>query len=285
MSLSNDHLNGLTIRKVLTPYNFSDRNDIRRIKYIVIHYFGSLGDAEAVANYFANAYRGASAHYSIDEGLIVYQSVEDEDIAWHCGTTGKYFNDCRNSNSIGIEVRPYKINTKSIKADHADWYFTDQIIRNLVILTAYLMRKYDVPASHVIRHYDVTHKLCPRPYAGDDINLYHKVSGTTMWNKFKTLLLTELLNHSNSAEREDDDVVDFSKLSDAEVDSLLARLNKRFASLPASDYAKESCQKAVTSGIFSDGDKDGGLDNPHGFLKRQEAAALFDRLGLLDKQR
>jgi N-acetyl-anhydromuramyl-L-alanine amidase AmpD len=77
-----------TIQKNLTKINFTDRNDISRIKYIVIHYFGSLGSAKSVSNYFASDYRGASAHYALDDDEIIWQCVEDEDIAWHCGTSG-----------------------------------------------------------------------------------------------------------------------------------------------------------------------------------------------------
>lgn len=281
MILSNDYLGGLTIKQMLTPYNFSDRNNIRRIKYLVIHFYGSLGTALSVANYFANAYRGASAHYSLDDGPIIYQSVEDEDIAWHCGTSGTYFHaECRNSNSIGIEVRPYKIDTKHIEAGDTDWYFTDEIINNLVIFVKYLMRKYNIPASRVIRHYDVTHKYCPRPYMGDDINTFHKVSGNTMWHRFKTMLVEE----SKTEESEVDEMPDFSKLTDEEVDILMARIAKRFVTQPVSAYAKESCEKGVKSGLFSDGDKDGLVDNPRGFLLRQEFATVLNRAGLLDKK-
>jgi len=265
----------LTISKLLTTFNFSDRNEVRRIKYIVIHYFGSLGSAKSVANYFASAYRGASAHYALDEGSVVYQSVEDEDIAWHCGTSGTYFHaECRNSNSIGIEVRPYKIDTsRSAYASDTDWYFTEEIIDNLVIFVKYLMAKYNIDADHVIRHYDVTHKYCPRPYMGDDVNTYHKVSGNVMWARFKARL----------TEESEDEEVDFANLTDEQVDALFARMNKRLAALPVSDYAKESSQKAVQSKLFSDGDKDGMVDNPQGFARRQELATVFNRAGLLDK--
>ena len=174
------------IVKNLTTINFTDANNIGRIKYIVIHYFGSLGTAKAVANYFANAYRGASAHLSLDEGEEVYQSVEFEDIAWHCGTTGKYFHaTCRNSNSIGIEVRPHKLNTATMNATDKDWYFTQEVIDRLVEVVKCLMDKYNVPIENVIRHYDVTHKYCPRPMMGDDINSYTKESGNKLWDEFK----------------------------------------------------------------------------------------------------
>lgn len=177
------------IVKKLTKINYTKKSNPGRIKYIVIHYFGSLGTAEAVANYFANAYRGASAHYSLDEGTNIYQSVEDGDIAWHCGTSGTYYHrECRNSNSIGIEVRPHKVNTKSLKAADTDWYFTDKTLERLVEFTKYLMKKYNIPAENVLRHYDVTRKYCPRPFMGNDINTYHKVSGNEMWNRFKAQL-------------------------------------------------------------------------------------------------
>ena len=179
---------GLTIEKLLTTYNFSDRPaGSREIEYIVIHYFGSLGTAKAVANYFANAYRGASAHYCVDDGDTAYQCVEDEDVAWHCGTSGTYYHpSCRNSNSIGIEVRPYKLDPSTASSASArDWYFTEQTVENLVELTVSLMRKHNIPSERVIRHYDVTHKWCPRPWMGDDINLYYGESGNAQWEKFK----------------------------------------------------------------------------------------------------
>lgn len=174
----------------LTRHNYT--NATRRtgdIKYIVIHYFGSLGTAKAVANYFASAYRGASAHYSLDEGDAIYQSVLDEDIAWHCGTTGTYYHkQCRNSNSIGIEVRPYKLSTSTMYASDRDWYFTDEIVDRLVEFTKHLMQKYGIDADHVVRHYDVTHKQCPRPWQGDDVNTYYKETGNALWAKFKARL-------------------------------------------------------------------------------------------------
>lgn len=184
----------LTVEKLLTPYNFSDRaTGARAIKYIVIHYFGSLGTAKSVANYFASAYRGASAHYALDEGSIVYQCVEDEDVAWHCGTTGTYYHsECRNSNSIGIEVRPYILDkSKYTDASYRGWYFTETIENNLVEFTKYLMKKYNIDVNHVVRHYDVTHKLCPRPWVGDDTNLYYNATGNALWAKFKARLSGE----------------------------------------------------------------------------------------------
>ena len=94
------------IEKLLTPYNFTNKDNAGRIKYIVIHYVGALGGAEANCKYYASKYLGASAHYFVGFNGEVWQSVEDEDIAWHCGASSYKHAECRNSNSIGIDVCP-----------------------------------------------------------------------------------------------------------------------------------------------------------------------------------
>lgn len=180
----------LTVEKRIISRNFTRAGAGRKIEYIVIHYFGSLGTAAVVANYFAGADRQASAHYCLDEGNIVYQCVEDNNIAWHCGTSGGYVHPrCRNANSIGIEVRPYKLDkTTAGSAAARDWYFTEKTVDNLVEFTRALMEKYNIPAENVVRHYDVTGKWCPRPWIGDDMNAYYGTSGNEQWARFKARL-------------------------------------------------------------------------------------------------
>ena len=51
----------LTVEKRIISRNFTRAGAGRKIEYIVIHYFGSLGTAAAVANYFAGADRQASS--------------------------------------------------------------------------------------------------------------------------------------------------------------------------------------------------------------------------------
>ena len=154
----------MQINSLFTPYNFTDKNSLSRIKYIVIHYVGALGGAKANCQYYAGKYIGASAHYFVGFSGEIWQSVEDADIAWHCGASSYKHGECRNSNSIGIELCVRKRNTASLAATDKDWYFEDATVAAAVELTRYLMKKYNVPASHVIRHYDVTGKVCPNPY-------------------------------------------------------------------------------------------------------------------------
>ena len=150
----------MTIQKNLTTRNFTNKNDSSRIKYIVIHYTGNDGDtAYNNTKYFKTEYRGASAHYFVDESSI-WQCVLDEDVAWHCGTTGTYYHpECRNTNSIGIELCSKKKNGK--------YYIPEETIERAVELIHSLRQLYNIPMSNILRHYDVTHKNCPAPFVED----------------------------------------------------------------------------------------------------------------------
>lgn len=148
----------MNINKKLTLINFNNSNrSASEIKYLVIHYVGAVSSAANNANYFYNTYRGASAHYFVDETSI-WQVVEENDTAWHCGTTGKYYNNCRNSNSIGIEM---------CCKNNGQWYFEPATVNNTIELAKQICARYGIDRNHVIRHYDVTRKTCPEPYVRD----------------------------------------------------------------------------------------------------------------------
>ncbi len=169
----------MQINKLLTPYNLA-AGEVDRIKYLVIHYVGALGGAEANCKYYASQYIGASAHYYVGFAGEVWQSVEDKNIAWHCGTKSGYKHpECRNANSLGIELC---VRNKGSLADTSrDWYFEDATVQAAIELTKELMAKYNIPADHVIRHYDVTGKICPNPY------VYNHTQHT--WEAFKAALM------------------------------------------------------------------------------------------------
>lgn len=154
------------IQKKLTLINRTIAKN-RKIEYIVIHYVGAVSSAKNNVDYFYDKDRQSSAHYFVDEKSI-WQCVEDTNIAWHCGGAKKYFSNCRNSNSIGIEL--------CCKKDKAGkWYFEDKTLENATELVRSLMNKYNVKIENIIRHYDVTHKVCPKPFVDD----------AKYWNKFK----------------------------------------------------------------------------------------------------
>ena len=127
--------------------------------WIVIHYTANDGDSdESNARYFRDNVVKASANYFVDDDSITC-TVPDNCIAYHCGASAYFHPSCRNYNSIGIELCDA----------HRDGVVmaTDKTIENAAELTAMLCRKYDIPVDHIIRHYDVTHKLCPAYWVKD----------------------------------------------------------------------------------------------------------------------
>ena len=123
----------MKINKLLTPYNHNP-GTVDRIEYIVIHYVGATGGAKANCQYYAGGSRGASAHYFVDFDGSIWQSVEDRDIAWHCGAQSYRHLECRNANSIGIELC---VRNSGSKADTSrDWYFEDATVEAAAALTA-----------------------------------------------------------------------------------------------------------------------------------------------------
>ena len=143
-----------SFNRLITKTNKKERTD-KKNEYIVIHYVGAVSSAMNNAKYFEKVYRGASAHYFVDEKSI-WQVVEDKDDAWHVGTNKGYKNNVRNSNSIGIEL---------CCKNNGDWYFEKETIDNAVWLTSELCKKYKInPRTNIFRHYDCTGKICPEPF-------------------------------------------------------------------------------------------------------------------------
>lgn len=138
-------------------------------QYLVVHYTAVPGDtAENNGRYFARADTGkTSAHYFVDEHKIV-RSVPEEYVAYHCGGSYYYHPECRNANSIGVEI--------CTKGGPGNYFFDPAALENAKWLLRQLMEKYDIPADRVVRHWDVTHKVCPAPFVG---------AGAAAWEEFK----------------------------------------------------------------------------------------------------
>lgn len=140
--------------------NYTAGRGGKKIEYIVIHYTAGTNDtARANAKYFQSS-REASAHYFVDSKKII-QTVKDTDTAWHCGAKAYKHKVCRNSNSIGIEIC-------TLKDGKGNYSFAPAAVRRAAELTAALMKKYGIPIGNVIRHYDVTGKVCPAPMVNDE---------------------------------------------------------------------------------------------------------------------
>lgn len=129
--------------------NYRSRKGIP-IKYLVIHDTGNPNRGAGALNhrnYVENNTRGASAHYFVDDKVIV-QYVGDSLSAGSVGD-GKGRYGITNANSLSIEMC---INSD---ADYAKTY------KNTVELTKNLMKKFNIPIDRVVRHYDASRKNCP----------------------------------------------------------------------------------------------------------------------------
>jgi N-acetyl-anhydromuramyl-L-alanine amidase AmpD len=129
----------------------------QKVRFIVVHYTASMAAALNNLKYFASRYVGASAHLFIDTNGDIYQSVELADTAWAVGAKSYRHASCRNANSVSLEV-----------VSDGSKAFTAAQIATLKSVVPELMKKYDVPAANVIRHNDVTGKICPLYYCGND---------------------------------------------------------------------------------------------------------------------
>ena len=151
-----DKVNGIKIKTSMKTHSSNyDSYSKRSVSYIVVHYTGNKKDtAYANANYFKGANRNASAHFFVDNDNI-YNTVALRNVAWHCGGYYYYHKYARNSNAIGIEMcctaGNYKVSAKTIK--------------NTAYLTANLCKRLGIKSNevdkYVLRHYDITHKVCP----------------------------------------------------------------------------------------------------------------------------
>lgn len=194
--------------------NYTSGRGDNKITHIVVHYTSgkptAAGAALANCKYFNRGSRGASAHYFIDDGYTIWQSVKDKDTAWHAGNWNM------NQRAIGIEVC-------------TSGAYTSKEIERLTWLVQHLMKKYSIPASRVIRHYDVTGKKCPAYYVD-----------SARWKKLKTTITTGKKAETTSAKKTETnkkaEPTPAKKDTTFKVDVTVPALNIRKG--PGSNYAK-----------------------------------------------
>ncbi len=126
---------------------------LEQINGIVLHYVGNPGtSAQANRNYFNSLADGsqgiyASSHFIVGLAGEVIQCVPLTEIA--------YASNSRNDDTISVEVcHP-----------NAEGEYSPETYRRVVELTAWLCREFHLdPQKDLIRHYDISGKLCPLYY-------------------------------------------------------------------------------------------------------------------------
>lgn len=121
--------------------NFSERSIPQRINAIVIHDTGGH-DAEGTLGWFEKAASKVSAHYVIGKDGALYRCVDDEDKAWHAGSSILHGEENVNDFSIGIEL-----------VDNNDGEpYPDEQIGTLIALCVALVHEYKIPLNRIVGH-------------------------------------------------------------------------------------------------------------------------------------
>lgn len=141
------------VEEDLLPLNACSRpgEPLPEVNGVVIHYVGNPGtSAKANRNYFASLAKtketSASSHFIVGLEGEILQCVPLSEISY-CSNT-------RNYDTIAIEVC------------HADdtGQFSPETLASVERLTAWLCVQFGLDTEQVIRHYDVSGKICPKYY-------------------------------------------------------------------------------------------------------------------------
>ena len=162
--------------ELLTPNEYSRPGlAMEPITGVVIHYVGNPG-TEGISNrnFFEslkdNHETSVSSHFVIGLRGEIIQCVPLNEVA--------YANRGRNFDTISIECC------------HPDeeGKFNEATYESLVQLAAYLLNTYDLGEDALLRHYEVTGKICPRYY----------VDHPEAWETLKDDIMKEVEAHPNS---------------------------------------------------------------------------------------
>ena len=167
------------VEQDLLPVNDWSRPGLplEEINGVVIHYVGNPGtSAQANRNYFASLSSGEEGTYASSHFIV---GLEGEVIQCIPLTEIAYASNERNDDTVAIEVC------------HPDetGAFSDVTYARVVELTAWLCRTFRLdPEEDVIRHYDVSGKICPKYFVDDP----------EAWDQFRADVAREMENQAEN---------------------------------------------------------------------------------------
>lgn len=247
----------------------------RLVKFIVIHYTGNKKDtAKANATYFHNGSRGSSAHLFTDDDSC-YQSVALNNAAWAVGGTKVYKHaECRNINSISIEM-----------CCSGNSIVSEKTINNTAYLCAELCKYIGITADtvdiFVLRHYDVWDKQCPEQWATEN-----SAGWTTFKEKVKAILRNEegltmeqYNELKNLIEKQAAEIADLKNINQQLVNVVQTTMVYDYIDENMPDWARAAVQAAMSCGAIK-GDENGRLGLSYKDLR---AICREYRCGMYDK--
>lgn len=136
---------------ITSPSLARSGKSLTAIRDVVIHYVGNPGTtAQQNRDYFNTPTTTVSSHFIIGLDGEIIQTMPLHEMS--------YATNWRNNDTISIEVTHPDASGK----------FTEASYDALVRLTAWLLHSANLSSDNVIRHYDVTGKLCPLYYVENE---------------------------------------------------------------------------------------------------------------------
>ncbi|MBR5021125.1 MAG: N-acetylmuramoyl-L-alanine amidase [Oscillospiraceae bacterium] len=132
-------------------YHSRRGSKLKEINDIVIHYVGNPGTtAQQNRDWYADTLSNVSSHFVVGlQGEVIQCIPLDE---------ASSASNHRNFDTISIEICHPDASGK----------FTDATYESVVELTAWLVKACDLEIENVIRHYEVTGKICPKYYVENE---------------------------------------------------------------------------------------------------------------------
>jgi len=159
-------------KRLAKSISYGKKRDLKNIDFIVVHFTANANDtAKNNVDYFATGnQRNAGAHYFVGRDGVA-ESIPANFVAWAVGDKqaklnggGSKMNVCFNYNSVSVEL-----------CDFRKW--NDKIATIAAEFISALRHDLLINRANIIRHYDVTGKLCPAPLVDDEA-----------WAKFLNLI-------------------------------------------------------------------------------------------------
>jgi len=124
---------------------FKIYENTRKIDFLIFHHLKANSYEEAIE---ALENHGVSANYLIDKNGNIVQIVDDNNIAYHAGVSHWNGYENLNLNSLGIEM---------INSDPFENNFSKSQMKSAIILSQYLIDKYQILPRYVLGHSDIAY--------------------------------------------------------------------------------------------------------------------------------
>lgn len=122
---------------------FTKSESVRKVDFLIFHHVAATSAIDAIDQFL---HYKVSSHFLIDEAGVVYELVDENDIAYHAGISHWKGFEGLNKNSIGIEF----VNSQPFEKK-----FSEVQMRSGVELAKSLILKHKIPPQNILGHSDI----------------------------------------------------------------------------------------------------------------------------------